>query len=330
VDDDAARTQRSYFSPQRGWSEEEEGAILRLDASVLERRLREGRNALFARAEDGSWRPILGEELSAVERGFVWGTWPTVVEGTRYRAFRGRRALDGELAQTLLAGLAVRDEEGVLVEAGAAAGFVFLLSEEDALVFAARVKELRGQIVRSSPIDPAAEATLDRLETLVAGLEAARSEDETVLRAARAGDLSGLESFEARTPSFLAAQKEVALGFESLRRALGALRAQAKTRAERAAAEVSLRRGRQLRHRASLLREARDEDASELALLAAGETPSGEDVRAQAVTAAHALARVAERQGRAVTFAEEGAVVHLPHGDVLLGERLDFLPRSSS
>lgn len=319
-----ANTHRSYYSAERGWTDDAEGAELRLDASSLEQRLVEARNVFYRPDGKGGWQAVVKEqELAAAARGLVWETWNAAVETESLHAFRGLRVVDAAMAATLLAGLLLRDEQGLRFSEPLRAGRLFLLGKEDAVSFAKRVKAAGGTIFRSDPLPEDAGAALARMAQQLSRLEAERALDAEALTSARTGNLAGASGFEARSKGFLEACAELGEGHAELRRTVAFLRSQGRSQQEREAAELLQRQARELRDRAQMLREERDEDACELALRA-GKRDSGAAPAANRILAGRALGKLAAEAGYEVEQTASGVRVRVPGGVIGLGAQFSF------
>lgn len=139
-----------YWHPERGWSDDPEGATRRLIARVAARVSTVAENQLDERRGDG-WGPRSDEGLGGQERGLVWHGWAGAVRGQPLVFLRGVRALDKILADTLLEGLRPFGHDGEPLEDPALSGLRFALSAEHARTFSARVRAAGGRIVRIAP-----------------------------------------------------------------------------------------------------------------------------------------------------------------------------------
>lgn len=319
-----------YFHPETGWDDQAEGAELRLDASVIEHHKVEARNVLYSRDAAGDWRPVTDEsKLDGRHRGLVWETWKTAVDGDEYLAFRGVRAVDEKLATELLHGLAMRDEEGVILTESNQAGRIFLLGSESALEFAKRVKQADGVVLWGLSLPEGMETHLARLNALNGLIEKERAKDRETVAEAELGNFSGIASFERRTKGFLTLASESADVYVSCRRALNQMLAQGKTAGEREQASSTLAQARQARDTIVVAREERDEDASELARLTGVESGRIEPSTAPALRlAAGTIARSARKAGYEVKEREGVVVIRLPNGTLELGEKFSYKAQS--
>lgn len=319
-------TFRVYFHPERRWTVDPEGATLRLDATSLERKAIEARNVLYAADGKGGWRAISRESaLDGLSRGLVWETWATAVDGEVYYAFRGLRVVDEELAEGLLAGLPLRDEEGRLATEPRRLGRVFLLEEAQAAELARRLKEADGVLSWGSPLAEGAKTTLERLGQIAARVNDERIKDSAVLRDARTGNLAGIADFEARTKAFLALAADTAEAYADCKRQVRHLLAQGKTIEERETAAAHLQEARLLRDGVTVAREERDEDAAELALragIAAGRALDNPSPNLQ--LAARAVGRLADEAGYAVEQDHGTTVIRLPGATLRLGKSFEY------
>lgn len=321
-------TFRVYFHPERRWTVDPEGATLRLDATSLERKAIEARNVLYAADGKGGWRAISRESaLDGLSRGLVWETWATAVDGEVYYAFRGLRVVDEELADGLLAGLPLRDEEGRLATEPRRLGRVFLLDEAHAAELARRLKDADGVLSWGNPLSEGSQTALERLGQIAARVGEERAKDSTVLRDARTGNLAGVADFEARTKAFLTLAADTAEAYAECKRQVRHLLAQGKTLEERETAAAHLQEARLLRDGVTVAREERDEDAAELALragIAAGRAIDSPSPNLQ--LAARAIGRLADEAGYQVEQDHGTTVIHLPGATLRLGQSFDYLP----
>jgi hypothetical protein len=320
-----------YFHFETGWDEQAEGAELRLDASVVEHRKVEARNVLYSRDQKGDWRPVSDESaLDGQHRGLIWETWKTAVDGDEYLAFRGVRAVDENLAEEFLKGLALRDEEGVILTESRQAGRIFLLDNETALEFAKRIKDAGGVVSWGLSLPEGIGTHLTRIKTIADLIEAERVQDQEIVAEAESGNFSGIASFERRTKGFLTLASESADLYMSCRRALRQLLSQGKTPGEREQAASTLAQARQARDAVVVAREERDEDAAELARLAGIDAGRVEPSKAPALRlAAATVARGARRAGYKTEERDGEIIIRLPSGTLKLGEGFTYEERAA-
>jgi hypothetical protein len=321
---------RLYLHPEQGWVQDPQDAILRLDASVIERRVMDSRNVLYRPDQKGGWQAVTDEsDLDGRSRGLIWETWETAVDGQPYFAFRGLRVVDAEIGG-LLAGTTVRDEEGVILSEPLRAGRLFLLDEQGAVVFAGRVKQAGGSIAWGSPLPQEASNSVARLRELGVRVDKDRAEDREVLTAARAGNLAGVAGFEGRTAGFLALCAEVFEVYSVCLTSLSHLLRQGKTMAEREEAAATLREARALRDQAVIAREERDEDASELAWRAGQGRGHHDTPPLGPLLAARAVGRLAAAAGHVVTEGDRTVSIELEDAVLELGDEFSYRPVTDS
>lgn len=325
-------TFRVYFHPERRWTLDPEGATLRLDATSLERRVVEARNILYAADGKGGWRALSNESaLDGLSRGLAWETWPTAVDGEVYYAFRGLRVVDEDLAEGLLAGLPLRDEDGRLATEPRRLGRIFLLEEASSAELARRLKEADGVLSWGDPLSEGATTAIGHLGQIAARVAEERARDAGVLKDARGGNLAGVADFEARTKGFLTLAADTAEAYAECKRQIGHLLAQGKTLEEREAAAVHLQEARVLRDGVTVAREERDEDAAELALragIARGRAVDNPSPNLQ--LAARAVGRLAGEAGYTVEQDHGTTVIHLPGATLRLGQEFDYQPEEEA
>lgn len=217
------RSRRLYLHPQTGWTENPEGAVIRLDAYLSVRQLAESRNLVRVPDGRGGWTvPHDETKLSPVQRGLVWSGWRTMAGGKEYLAFKGVRVVDDEVAK-LLDGLTVRAETGARLDNPQSAGHLFLLSVDDAAVFHKRVKDAGGEVLRGTPVPEDVTAAMRTLKQCAEQMRALSEQDEAVLDEARSGDFSGQASFERRHGQYAALMQRARDVHEEGTRALRSL-----------------------------------------------------------------------------------------------------------
>jgi len=190
-------TRELYFSPDRGWTHDPQGAVLMLRTKLEQRLVGRGENTFLTQTPEG-WVPIVEERLHPTQRALYWQVWPQRIDGNEYIAFRGLRVVDQGLLRGPLAGLTLLDRRGRRLADPLAAGDTFLLGANDAKEFAKRVKQHGGTLDR-------VESWLPEIERHFAGVEECQrrislnlqADMEAVDRIER-GDLSEQLGFDAR------------------------------------------------------------------------------------------------------------------------------------
>jgi hypothetical protein len=300
---------RSYYRHDRGWSDDSEGAELRLDAISLERRSIESRNILYRPDGRGGWLALADESgFSARQRGFVWEAWKTAVNTQPFVAFRGYRVVDLEMLDDLLRDLTLYNEDGQILSGVLGAGYIFLLEEDDARTFVLRVRELGGLVSWGSPAAEGLPRLMERFRLLLSEIEEVRAQDAKAVAEARAGNFDLVAAFERRSRQFIADCEGAFELYSEIKRVLDALRDAGRTAAERAEGEALYREARELLARARLARDERSSDASELAWLAGA---GGHKPTRRPPLAALELARAARAAGLEVFENEISVVVAL-------------------
>lgn len=190
-------TRELYFSPERGWTHDPQGAVLMLRTKLEQQLVGRGENTFLTPTPEG-WVPIVEERLHPTQRALRWQVWPQRIDGREYVAFRGLRVVDQALLRGPLAGLTLLDRRGRRLADPLAAGETFLLNAGDAQKFAQRVKQAGGALDR-------VESWLPEVERHLAGVEECqreislnlRADMEAVERIGR-GDLSEQLAFDSR------------------------------------------------------------------------------------------------------------------------------------
>jgi hypothetical protein len=273
------------------------------------------RNRLFSRNHQGGWDPAIDiDHLSSSQRGLIWFTWRSSVDGNPALAFRGVLAIDNHL-QHLIEGLDVRDSEGRPC-VGEQTGTSFVLGQDDAKVFISRVRQLGGGVVKSEPVPEDVMRAADQAEALVANLERTSQEDDTVVARADSGDLTVIPEFEQRAAVYADARSSVTELARTCREATAGLIAQGRTITEQATASGLLDRCVAAQAQVGALCEQRAANEQHLALLIHG----GRKPKASAGSRAllyREIARLAVDAGRETRTAPGGLLIRLPEGDWL-------------
>lgn len=314
---------RLYLHENASWDEEAERAIFRLDARLAFANGRvEASNQLYRLDSKGGWQAITDEgNLSAVERGLVWITWPTTLQGNHYLSFKGVRVIDS-LSLQLLRGLKALSPDGDFLEDPRTAGHVFLLEQADAKIFGIRVKGIGGLIMRGDPIPQNALKALETLHGAVRELKRLQNLDAQTLVEARSANLSGAASFERRASQWRDILKRAQSLEQGERKALIPLTEQGGSTRERSQAKAILKESNKLRALCEALYEERKRLEGELARLAS--SSPAEALSARRTLLFREIGRLAREEGFEVEEIPEGARIHFEQGWLVLGPGVSF------
>jgi hypothetical protein len=326
----AVETVHYYLHPDGRWTDQPDGAVLRLDSSL--RRVEvasRGSNRLMRPNGRGGWRPLADERgLSGRERGLVWETWRTAFAGEEHHAFRGVRAVDAAVA-LLLEGLTVRALDGSVHETPEAAGRVFMLSREDTRQFLLRVKDAGGEVHRAQAVPERAERALVRAQEALGAIERLVAEDRATLDEVRGGDLSGLAALDARAAPWRKALGDFNAALTDAREALLPLRGGDRTAEELTDLGAFDARATQLRSRADVLAEERESLRADIGRWAAhhqGRAPNPALSDAHRELLFREVGRVLQEQGYVVEDCDGGVRVRIKAGWLRLGPTLGVEP----
>ena len=193
--------QRSFFNKE--WSDEPEGATLRLDSVVRSQVV----NTVYRKQKNG-WQVVDQQELDARERGFVFQCWKTSISEKEFLAFYGYRAIDGEMA-SLFKDLRPRQVNGEIIKDPLEIGHQFLLNGPDSKKFHTRLTKMGGLIISSSPSNDkaaklvrACEQTLDKLNQILIA-------DASVVELCENGDFSRSQELQSRSEEVRALSEEI-------------------------------------------------------------------------------------------------------------------------
>jgi hypothetical protein len=310
---------RSYFHPERGWSDDPEGATLRVDSQVRFLEKGQAQTLIYRREADGSWSIVLdNDELDSGEKAYLWQTWKTRAAGQDMMAFRGLRAIDSETSRFLV-DLVPHDLEGNPLSDPEDAGFLFLLSDHDAREFSRRVmKEERGTVEIVKATDGRPQALIERLRKEREVVEKARALDQDSISRGRDGDFSGLPSFRGRTDQLRERFSVIGRLVSELELSVSHLRNQDRTEEERVLAEQLVREAKRIKTAVQSERGSRDEEAAELDYLQAvalGNAPAFVEKLRRSVALEVGLA--AKKKGFPVQETADGVRIALPGGQII-------------
>jgi hypothetical protein len=316
-------THRHYFHPERGWSDDPDGAVLRLDAAFRPQHVKEALNRFFIADGRGGWRGVEERyDRPGIERGLVWASWVTAADGVRFLAFDGLRVLDRQLSDELLSGLSVRDDSGRIIEP-TSAGMVFLLDRDDAKVFSERVRALGGEIQRGQPLPVVARQAAEQIEAAYQQLEALLQQDLATEREADNGDFSGLSAFEQRTQAARSLLDTITSATTAGQRAVAGMLEPGRTLTEQAEAAALLAQIQQASHDGALLWEARVAIERNLARRSRMTSSTPATLAARRLLLGE-LASLAHEAGYPSETTATGVRIRLDSGWLELDEQLQF------
>lgn len=317
---------RMYLNADGRWSDQPDGATLRIDTSVRNRVVAaRAQNTLYRPDGNGGWQAVTDDsELSSVQRGMSWEVWKTQRADESYHAFRGVRAVD-DAVLLLLEGLLLRDRHGDVIEDPRAAGREFLLSTPDTREFLDRLKRAGGQVHRAELTPAAAAAAAQRAEAACQQLAGLLDEDRRAVAEAYRRDFSALAAFQRREPQIRRLFDAVRDAVDVCERASEEQLVAGMSIEERSGLEAVCGRAREALQRAGALLEEHAAADTEIARMHAHTHAGGPDPRRTPAARAllfRELGAVLAEDGLDVEFTEQGVRVRTPVGWIALGPGL--------
>jgi hypothetical protein len=317
---------RLFFHPQYGWRATPEGAVRRVDARTRSRTTTDSQNLLFENV-DGAWQPVPSTAgLSGRDRGWVWYARRTEVRGRPYVAFKGVVVVDRDVA-SLFDQLTPYDESAAPID-GPMFGHTFLLSPEQATVFARRVVSADGDILRAGAVPDAAEEAVASIELCAYEMEELAELDRRALDDARQQSFSAAltHEFEQRGVLFRDRLQAADAAMRECEQAINVQLAHTSSVAERAATEAVLQAGRDALRQCQALLEARAADERAIAQLMAQASGIVDGSRPAAARRLlfRELGEIAAEQGLPVQDTPDGVRVRTRYGWLRLGPGFDF------
>lgn len=319
---------RSFFHPLHGWTDSPDGAVIRIESQVRWEAHARPEVAIYRKDADNSWSVVLDDDVDirGVDRGLYWQSWKTSLQGRRFLAFRGLRPIDDALA-SLLDGLAPHSFDGDKLTSPLDCGYLFLLSDHDAREFSRRViRDQGGKIELVSPTAGRAEQLLRRLRRLLSEIEEMREIDAETVARCRENDFSTVAAFQERTALLRARFQQVIDIAAEVEREVAPLRTQERGEEERVSAEQAVREARRFRLASQAEREARDEDASEVAFLqAVAQGTARREAPRLRRSAAIEVGLAAQRAGHAVEETADGVRIQIGSKTLIVGPGFDVV-----
>jgi hypothetical protein len=318
-----------FLNPVTGWGADADGAVRRLDARTQTRSVSQASNQLYERDSSGSWRALpTTTGLNGRERGWVWHAARTQIRGRQYLTFKGVSVVDQDVAEKLLDGLHVLDENAREVDSPIEVAHMFTLSLEEATVFAKRVAGAGGQILRASSTSEAAESAVAQIELYAYELEELAELDRDALQEARSGNIAGAlaDDFDSRGETFRTRLDLAAAAFAVVEREIGILMARDSGADHNAPVQAILDGARAALQRCNVLVESRAADEHALARIIAQTRGLIDDTRPSAakILLFRELGQVAAEQGLQVNDTPDGVRIRTKYGWMRLGPAIEF------
>lgn len=316
---------RWYFHKNGKWNNDPEGAEIRLDTSSRSKKVFQVDSRFFVPDGRGGWRNV--EEKTSrpgAERGWIWTSWISAAFGKRFFAFEGIRYVDEEIKRELLQGLDVHSEEGEPLRDALEAGKSFLLSKDDAQIFAQRVKRSKGEILRGDIVPDNATESLQEIEQALASIQALAALDQKTMNEVANQDFSNLPEFDARSGQYEAHYEKSRKAWKDCRKYVKSLAAPGKSLAEQTAAADILAKAKKSFEAAAIVREQRFAFEREIADRQKESIQDDPAKEASNQLMLAQLARMANDSGHQAEQAKGQVRIKVDGGWIYLGRTFDF------
>lgn len=303
---------RLYLHSDGKWTDNPQGALLRLDSRQIGRWQGNASNHFFSPDSEGGWQPVLDlSALSASQRGLDFAAWKTEIDGQAFLAVSGPRVIDSEMASELLGEVSVYDRKGQQLSDPTEAGDTFLLDAAGARRFTSRVKELGGTVSRAEISNKEAEQAVSAAEQILAGLSSLADADRVDIEKARSGNFTGQKDFERRGKEI----RDLSGRLHHLRSRAQDLVSASSSQSleEQSLVRGSLSRVEELWNEAGIILEARGANEAELISLLSGGNEVDMPPAARRLLAEE-MGRLAREQGLSVVSDEHSVRIEVEAG----------------